>query len=77
MENTATPASARAPWADRAHAVLVPAKRSAREYALASQLERALGMLKDLDAGYPWRELGIRMDQVLLEAEQIGVVLDE
>lgn len=51
--------------------------KTAREAALETQLTSALSALRDLDAGYPRRELHIDLDTMLHEAEQLGVVLED
>lgn len=48
-----------------------------RRDALAVQLTSALAALRDLEAGYPWRELHINLPQMLADAAQLGVTLED
>lgn len=48
-----------------------------REQKLDQLLESALAALKDLHAGYPWRELHIDLDTMLHEAELLGIHLEK
>lgn len=50
--------------------------KTPRELELERQLARAITALRDLDAGYPWRELHIDLDTMLAEAEQLGIELE-
>lgn len=48
-----------------------------REDLLAEQLESALATLRDLRAGYPWKELHIDLDTMIAQAADLGVVLED
>lgn len=50
--------------------------KTPRELELERQLRSALAALRDLDAGYPWRELHIDLGTMLAEAEQLGIAID-
>lgn len=50
--------------------------KTPRELELERQLRSTLAALRDLDAGYPWRELHIDLDTMLAEAEQLGIELE-
>lgn len=47
--------------------------KTKREIELERQLVRAVTMLRDLDAGYAWSELGIDMPTVVDECGQLGL----
>ena len=34
-------------------------------------------MLRDLEEGYPWRELGINMEQVREDIDNLGIDVDD
>ncbi len=50
--------------------------KTEREVALEGQLTSALAALRDLAAGYPWRELHIDLDTMLASAAQLGIHLE-
>lgn len=47
--------------------------KTERELELERQLVRAVSMLRDLDAGYAWRELVADMPLVVVECEALGL----
>ena len=51
--------------------------KTEREVALERQLTSALAALRDLAAGYRWRELHVDLDTMLANAAQLGITLED
>ena len=51
--------------------------KTERGVELERQLTSALAALRDLAAGYPWRELHVDLDTMLASAAQLGITLED
>lgn len=51
--------------------------KTERGVAQCGQLTSALAALRDLAAGYPWRELHVDLDTMLANAAQLGITLED
>lgn len=51
--------------------------KTERVVELERQLTSALAALRDLAAGYPWRELHVDLDTMLANAAQLGITLED
>ena len=59
------------------HEITHVRSKTPRELELERQLRNTLAALRDLDDGYPWRELHIDLGTMLAEAEQLGIELED
>lgn len=51
--------------------------KTEREIRLEDQLRSALSALRDLGRGHPWREMSVDVDNMLAQAKEVGVELED